>query len=364
MVNSENIESTINKLSELKTKQGFQNNTWDEWIKSVLAPNTVSIKDTIEKELNNVTFDRFYDQWVKNFSLNLENIWNGYSARKLMPNKKSHPKASIVIGRGPSLLKNDHLQILENSTFTDSIVCCDGALPTVLENNVNPENFENFFVVTIDAQIHQKKIYEHEMTKKFGKNIKCILSTTVPPSTYYAAKDAGMEIYWLHTLFDYDKGPSSFNNISGIMTRSKNHEKGLPAIQTGGNVGTSSWVIAWSILKSDIVCLIGLDQGYLEETDLKSIDYHKFPKEILEHNDVFEQAFPLIYNPDFDCNCRQDPIFQYYSNALKDFINSASQRVTTYNATEGGALFGKNIHCIKFKEFLLNYENNSLKFNY
>ena len=48
MVNSENIESTINKLSELKTKQGFQNNTWDEWIKSVLAPNTVSVKDTIE----------------------------------------------------------------------------------------------------------------------------------------------------------------------------------------------------------------------------------------------------------------------------------------------------------------------------
>jgi hypothetical protein len=363
MVNSENLENTISKLSELKTKQGFQNSTWDNWIKSILTPNTVSIKDTIEKELNDVTFDRFYDQWVKNFSLNLESIWDGHSARELMPNKKSIPKTSIVIGRGPSLLKNNHLEILANSNFTGPIICCDGALPTVLENNVDPKNFENFYVVTIDAQIHQKKIYEHEITKKFGKNIKCILSTTVPPSTYKAAIDAGMEVYWLHTLFDYDKGPSSFNHISGVMTRSKNHEKGLPAIQTGGNVGTSSWVISWSILKSNIVCLLGLDQGYPEDTDLKTINYHKLPKEMFEQSNLFEKAFPLIYNPEFNCKCRQDPIFQYYCNAFKEFIDTASKKVMTYNATEGGALFGKNIHCIKFKEFLLNYENHSLKSN-
>lgn len=363
MDNSEDIEIIINKLSEIKEQNGFHDKSWDEWINSVTVPHSISVKDTIEKELNNVNYDRYYDDWVKNFALNLENIWNGHSARELMPGNLSNTKTSIVIGRGPSLLKNNHLDLLNKSKFTDSIICCDGALPTVLENNVNPENFENFFVVTIDSQIHQKKIYEHEIVKKFGKNIKCILSTTVPPSTYKAVKDAGMEVYWLHTLFDYDKGHSSFNYISGTMTRSKNHEKGLPAIQTGGNVGTSSWVIAWSILKSNIVCLLGLDQGFPEETDLKTISYHKFPEEIYKHGNAFEKAFPLIYNPEFDCKCRQDPIFQYYSNALKDFINTASSRVTTYNATEGGALFGKNIHCIKFKEFLSNHENQTLKIN-
>ena len=363
MSNPDNIPDTIRELLIIKEKSGFLDKSWDDWINHIISTESKSVKDTIEKELNNVTYNRFYDDWIKNFSLNLENIWNGHSARELMPANNFVSKPSLVIGRGPSLLKNNHLSLLEDSNFDGSIVCCDGALPTVLKNNVTPDNYKNFFVVTIDAQIHQKEIYENEIVKNFGKNIKCILSTTVPLSTYTAAKDSGMEVYWLHTLFDYDKGPSSFNYISGMMSKSKNHQKGLPAIQTGGNVGTSSWVIAWSILKSKIVCLLGLDQGYPEEIDLKSENYHKFPKEIFEHSGAYEKAFPLVYNPEFDCKCRQDPIFQYYCNALKEFIDNVSEKVTTFNATEGGALFGKNIHCIKFKEFLLKYENSTLKKN-
>jgi hypothetical protein len=363
MSSDQDLTAIIDKLSKIKEKDGFIEQSWDDWINSILGSKSISIKDTIENELNDVTYERFYDDWLKNFSLNLENIWNGHSARELMPTTLSENKSSIVIGRGPSLIKNNHLQLLKQSNYVDSIVCTDGALPTVLENNIDPETFENFFVVTIDAQLHQKKIYEQEIVKKFGKKIKCILSTTVPPSTYESVIDAGMEVYWLHTLFDYDKGHSSFNYISGVMTRSKNHEKGLPAIQTGGNVGTSSWVIAWSILKSKTVCLLGLDQGYPEDTDLKSIDYHKLPKEIFENKDSLEKIFPLVYNPEFNCKCRQDPIFQYYCNALKDFIDMASTKVTTYNATEGGALFGKNIHCIKFNEFLTQYANQNLKIN-
>ena len=358
---TDGIETIVGRLAKIKAKDGFSEKSWDEWINSVLPSGSKSIKDTIEKGLNDVTYERFYNDWVKNFSLNLDSIWNGHSARELMQRNYSS-KTSIVIGNGPSLLKNRHLELLGKSTFSGTIVCCDGALPTVLENGVDPEKYSGFFVVTIDAQENQKKIYEKEITKKFGKKIKCVLSTTVPTSTYQAARDAGMEVYWLHTLFDYDKGPSSFNYISGIMTKSKNHEKGLPAIQTGGNVGTSSWVIAWSILKSKIVCLLGLDQGYPEDADLETLDYHKFPKEILKKGDVFDRAFPLVYNPEFDCKCRQDPIFQYYCNALKEFIDTVSDRVTTYNATEGGALFGKNIHCTRFKDFLLNHQNYEKEF--
>ena len=256
MDNSEDLTSKINELLKIKEKDGFHEQSWDNWINSILGSPSISIKDTIENELNNVTYDRFYNEWVKNFSLNLDHIWNCHSARELMPNNISDNASSIVIGRGPSLLKKNHLQLLEKSNYVDSVVCSDGALSTVLENNINPEKFKDFFVVTIDAQTHQKEIYEKEIVKKFGKKIKCILSTTVSPSTYESVIDAGMEVYWLHTLFDYDKGKSSFNYISGIMSKSKNHKKGLPAIQTGGNVGTSSWIISWSILKSKIVSIL------------------------------------------------------------------------------------------------------------
>ena len=50
-----------------------------------------------------------------------------------------------------------------------------------------------------------------------------------------------------------------------MMVRAKNHVNGLPAIQTGGNAGTSSWFVAWRILKNDTVALIGINHGWEDE---------------------------------------------------------------------------------------------------
>ena len=142
------------------------------------------------------------------------------------------------------------------------------------------------------------------------------------------------------------------------MTRSRNHERGLPGIQTGGNVGTSAWIVSWSILKCNPVALIGIDLGYLPEASWEEIcNYHKLPKDINKDSKIFKKSFPTIYNPDFKCYCKQDPKFQYYCNALKEFIDRTSNKIKTYNATEGGALFGKNIHCTTFKTFLDTYSH-------
>jgi len=40
---------------------------------------------------------------------------------------------------------------------------------------------------------------------------------------------------------------------------------------------------------------------------------------------------------------------------LKDFIPKAPDWVKTINATEGGAIFGKGIKCMKFGEFLKKF---------
>ena len=62
-----------------------------------------------------------YEDWVKNFALNLNQIWEDSSAKKFA-NSKFHTDSAIVIGRGPSLLKNDHLNLLKNSNFKGSII--------------------------------------------------------------------------------------------------------------------------------------------------------------------------------------------------------------------------------------------------
>ena len=232
-------------------------------------------------------------------------------------------------------------------------MCSDGSLVSVLKAGITPEKFEKFFVITIDTQERQKKLYEDPVIKKFGKKIKCILSSTASPYTYNKIKEAGIDVYWIHTLVDYNKGKNSFNYISGIMTKTEKHPKGLLAIQTGGNVGTSAWIIGWAILKHSHVGLIGIDHGYY--SDERSSDDHFLPSNADKNSDEFKKAYPIIHNPEYDVMCQQDPIFQYYSNAFKEFILRASKFVKTINATEGGTIFGEGIECTTLKNFIEKY---------
>lgn len=346
-------ESTLKKILKIKDQMGHADKTWDEWFQIIFdEKSNESIQDKIERIFEKNTLDRYYDEWIKNFSSNLNFIKNESSARELIPEKNDSKSSALVIGRGPSIKKHNHLQILAQSNYQGSIVCSDGSLINVLKSGITPEKFKNFFVVTIDTQDRQKKSYDDPIVKKFGSQIRCILSSTVSPETYKIVKESGMKIYWIHTLVDYDKGKSSFNYITSVMTKTENNPKGLPAIQTGGNVGTSSWIIAWNILKHSHVGLIGIDHGYY--TDERTSDDHVLPN---KNNDTleFRKAYPKIYNPIYDVTCIQDPIFQYYSNALKEFIVKASKFVKTINATEGGTIFGEGINCDSLKNFIQKY---------
>jgi hypothetical protein len=346
-------EKTLKKILEAKTIQGFDDKTWDEWFDALLqSPNyDVSDKEIIENIIRKNALNVWYGEWVTNFSLNLENIWKDNSASELI--KQQNSKFAIVIGRGPSIKKNNHLEILAKSNFGGAIICADGALPNVLRAGITPDKF-NLFTLTIDAQENQKKLYEEPITKKLGKDVKCILSTTANPNVYMEAKKSGLKIYWIHTLFDYDENKRSFNKIQGIMSKAKNKDKKIPAIQTGANVGTSAWVVAWSILRCKHVGLIGMDMGYDGNTPWNEINYHgnPIPKDIDPESMSFKRAYTTVYNPDFDCYCKQDPLFLYYCNALKEFIKKTQHDIETINATEGGALYGEGIKCMKLKDFL------------
>jgi|SaaInlStandDraft_2_1057019.scaffolds.fasta_scaffold27281_3 hypothetical protein len=350
-------ENTFKKINESKDSMGFAKKSWDDWFNSLLSISNddKSDKNTIEQIIRKNASNSWYKQWVRNFAINLPHIWKDPSAIELAKTRNSDSSA-LVIGRGPSIVKHNHLELLAKSDFKGAIICADGNLLNVLEAGITPDKF-NLFVVTIDAQENQKKCYEHELIKKFGNGIKCIFSTTAHPQAYLAAKNAGLQVYWIHTLFDFEEGKKSFNQIQGIMSRAQNNEKKIPAIQTGANVGTSSWVIGWSILKCNHIGLIGLDLGYDDSTPWDKISYHGYPipTDIDKNSEIFKRAYPTIYNSEFDCNCKQDPLFLYYCNALKEFIQKTQNKVKTINATEGGALFGEGVHCTSLKNFVDNY---------
>ena len=116
-------ESTLAKMLSLKKEAGFENKGWDEWFDHVFASdsNTKFIRDETEQIWEKIYYDKFYDDWVQNFSINLNNIWNESSAKELDPTKdpnyKKEEHAAIVIGRGPSIKKHNHLELIANSDY-------------------------------------------------------------------------------------------------------------------------------------------------------------------------------------------------------------------------------------------------------
>ena len=307
--------------------------------------------------MEKVHYDKLYDSWVKNFALNLENIWNESSSRILSNGDANQKKPAIVIGKGPSLKEKNHLEKLAESNFDGKIVCCDGSLITALKAGVTPEKFPEFFVVSIEGRLGLKKYYDDNIVKKYGSKIKGLFSTVSEPEAVEYARKNGIKIHWFHALFDYEEGKKSFNQISALMVRAKNHPKGLPGIQTGGNVGTTSWFVSWQILKSSTIVLIGINHSWSEKDPIELITSHghEYPVPDIDQNSTsFNKLFPKIYNPEFDCYCILDPVFQYYSKGFKEFIVRSPQWVNTINATEGGTIFGNRIKCMTFIDFLKN----------
>ena len=192
------------------------------------------LQSSMEKVIEQQHYKDF-DKWIENFSLNLVDIWNESSAHELNPDYNlslnNNVKSAIVIGKGPSVKKHKHLELLANSDYDGTIICTDGMLPRVLEYGITPEKFPNFYVVTIDPDTSTHQWYDKDIVNKFGKNITGIFSIVSNPLTVIRAREAGIRIHWIHPLFDYNEGIKSFNYISSQIVRVKNHERGLQSIQ-------------------------------------------------------------------------------------------------------------------------------------
>jgi hypothetical protein len=321
----------------------------------------MTLQESIEQIMKKTQYESF-NEWVHNFALNLPNIWNESSAKELSNfNNIETNSSAIVIGRGPAINKHNHLKLLAESNYKGNIICCDGKLIDALKAGVTPLKFPNFFVTTIDPYPEIKKHYDHSIIDEFGSKIQGIFTVLTNPDAVNRAREAGIKINWIHSLFDYNEGKRSFNQISALMIRAKNHSSGLPAIQTGGNVGTSSWFIGWKILKCSTIALIGINHGWEEDDSWETILSHgnnyDISKGIDRNSSTFEKLFKKIHNPDFNCTCILDPLFQFYSMAFKEFISRSPDWLTTINATEGGSIFGDKITSIKFEDFLSKYHN-------
>jgi hypothetical protein len=392
---------TFRKLRALKSRDVGQE-SWFEWFKYITR--NVALEPTLAERIQEGTYRTMQKKWMSNFADNLPYIRFGDQAaltypadytQKTIANlaipepviegeedfEKTTPvlgfpvtyddskgirvkypptRSAIVVGRGPSLFKHKHPELLataiRNGEYNGLIVASDGALIPLLEAGIVPH-----VVTTVDGSPAIKKWFDHPLVEEHGNKIAWIASVTVDNSVYQTARKAGLQVYWFNPMFDDWHQIESFTRLQRLMSRTDKYIRGVPAANSGGCAGNCAWIMAVELFKCSPVCLIGMDAGYPEGTNLEETHYFKGAlKEAGGDVNIIRKAYPVYYHPVFKTKSFADIIFNNYRNALIEAQQDTKLWYRLYggtiNATEGGTIWGEGIKCMPFKQFLTEHK--------
>lgn len=294
--------------------------------------------------------------------------------RDLQKELKNEPKKpGLIVSGGPSLHKKKSIEVIRQSGFKGYIVSADGSFGHCLRNGLVPD-----FVVTVDPDPHRiirwfgdprlserpvddyfrrqdldpalnkDEIERNEellnLVNKYGPQVKLIISTSVSPEITQRCLDAGMKLYWWNPLYDDYDNPESVSKKVFKLNK-------VPCMVTGGNVGTSAWVFAQSILQCPQVLLVGMDCSYPPGTKVENTQYYEHLKEIFPENPT--EGLVNIFNPHLQETWTTDPGYYWYAQIFLQLAKMAPGK--TYNCTEGGILFGECIEFAQLSEVLTLY---------
>ena len=283
--------------------------------------------------------------------------------------RTSH-EVAMVMSAGPSLHQRNPIAQIRQHGFSGPLVVVDSALGYCLRNGVVPE-----YVVTVDShptrivrwfgdssleQREQDEYFERqemepamhrnglswnrqliELVNQYGPRIKAIISTSSPASVRERCQESGMELFWWNPMYDDYDIPDGWTRRIHELTK-------IPCMITGGNVGTSAWVFAASVLNARHVVLTGMDLGYPADNPITNTQY--YPELVEIFGEHIEEAFIRIYNPHLKKHFYTDPTYYWYRQGFLELVQRSP--CSTYNCTEGGILFGAGVKCMKLERFL------------
>lgn len=386
---------TLRKLRSLKSKQLRKHASWDEWFKYLTRD--VQLSPTIHERVQEGTAKTLLAMWMKNYAENLPYVRYGDGVQVKIPENyhqqtmadlveptplleidpeftnpkhtdapmgehngmkvKYPPKSSaIVVGRGPSLFKNKHPEMLAESGYDGLIVSSDGGLTPLLDAGVIPDA-----VVTVDGSPVIKKYFEHPLLEKHGPEIKWITTVTVAHEVYRQARKMKIPVYWFQPMFDDWRQNESWTRLQVLQSRTDEYPMGVPRAQSAGNAGGCAWVLAHSLFKRSPCCLIGIDFGYPEGTKLEETQYYSSVLNMAKGDvSIIKEAYKEFYHPTWRRRAFTDLVFYHYRQAFLEMQREVAIWYKHYggtiNATEGGTLFGQGIKCMKFTDFLKEHQ--------
>lgn len=311
-------------------------------------------------EIPSIGLDWHREQLLGNSAANKPHI--RFTLRDISP----QPDADVlVISAGPSLYRCSILRRVFELSPLPAIVAIDGSYVQCLRARIIPD-----YVLTLDPHptrivrwfgdpdfalnsIGDDYFARQDLDEAFRQNAlrtnfenmklvdtwasgsSLVISSTAPANV--VARTAAFRRYWFAPLVDNPHAPKS-------LTRRMAEATGLPALNTGGTVGTAAVMFAHQVLRARRIAVVGMDLGYYADTPLERTQSWNMLK---DRKDVSE-FYPRIHHPRWG-ECYTDPTYAWYAQNLKALLKSAGR--TLYNCTEGGALYGPHIECLELEEW-------------
>jgi len=292
------------------------------------------------------TVTNLMPMWTKSIRENMPYIVENPDIKEVLAKHENTP--AIVIGAGPSLFDNasgtDHLKMLAESKFDGVIIATDRILKDCYEYGINPD-----YVVVVDGsdRIHDR-YFDYDIVRENAHHTTAILTNHANPDVVKAWDEHGGGMLFFTSGISQEILPNAAS-IIGLIT--DNTE-----LNSGGNVGSFA-INAAHYLKCSPVALIGMDMSYKIGTPLNETNYYHSYKQRTKFTDKEmwdDGLFKTVHHPFFDTDCIVDSMFQVYADPLKNYwikeFGKNGTKIT--NCTEGGALYGDDIECGWFKEWL------------
>lgn len=331
--------------------------------------------DQLKKDVGRITYESILDETVKNIKSNVKFLKFGKNISKIRNAKFAKNKVALIIGSGPSLREKNQIIEIQKNRNKFIIIAADGALYYLLQNKIIPD-----LVVSLDPHptrivrwfgddtLNRKNLHKDDyfrkqdldinfrkelkvnkeilnLTKNYGNKLKIALCTSSSKKVVKRLIKIKSNIYWWNPfLDDPDKKKS--------ITRKMYFLNKLPIINTGGNVGSACWMMADSVFNCKKIVLIGMDFGYYLSTKFKNTQYHKVLIKTFGSKKI-NSFYKKIYNPFLKKTFYTDYVYIWYKTCLFEMIKYSKNK--TFNCTEGGILFGKNLKNMRLIDFCKNY---------
>jgi len=208
-------------------------------------------------------------------------------------------KSAILLGAGPSLYRNNHLELLAASNYKGLIMIPEIIAKKTLEKGITPDKF-NISYFTLEENFDVSEFLNFEIVEKYADKI-----TVYCSSRTIEKSKAFIERFFRRMVQIDRKEANESSNVGLFMLSVVFHELGI-----------------------NHVCLVGMDHS-THEWETEKID---------RNSEIYKLCFKEIHNEFAGVTAVLNPIHQVWHEQFYYFLEKYFKNVKIINCTEGGSL--------------------------